>query len=158
MLSSDGFLAPASYLAADLALVGELVFYLFICAAVVAQRRGRYHLHDWIQTPVVVLNLVLVFGVMVLSLRYENVPAGFVERPFAPFYLVVVIHAVLGGIAALLSVYCLLAGHKILPRKIGRLRYWMWATFIVWTAAVVMGVYTYYIWYVVTPERPHLFF
>jgi len=33
----------------------------------------------------------------------------------------------------------------------------MWATFVVWTAAVAMGVYTYYIWYIVTPERPHLF-
>ena len=157
MLSSDGFLAPASYFAADLALVGELLFYVLICVAVVAQRRGNYHLHDWIQTPVVVLNLFFIIGIMVLSLRYENVPSEFVERPFEPFYLVVVIHSVLGVIAELLAIYCLLAGHKILPRKIGRLRYWMWATFVVWTAAVAMGVYTYYIWYIVTPERPHLF-
>lgn len=157
MLSGDGFLAPASYLAADLALVGELVFYVLICIAVVAQRRGRYHLHDWIQTPVVVLNFFFIFVIMVLSLRYENVPSGFVERPFAPFYLVVVIHSVFGIVAQGLATYCLLAGHKILPRKIGRLRYWMWATFIFWTGAVVMGVYTYYIWYIVTPEQPHLF-
>ncbi|MCB9009831.1 MAG: DUF420 domain-containing protein [Ardenticatenaceae bacterium] len=157
MLSSDGFLAPASYFGADLALVGELVFYLLICLAVVAQRRGKYHLHDWIQTPVVLLNLFFIFAIMVLSLRYENVPSEFVQRPFTPFYLVVVIHSVLGILAEVLAIYCLLAGHKILPRKIGRLRYWMWATFIVWTAAVVMGVYTYIIWYIVTPERPHLF-
>lgn len=157
MLSSDGFLAPASYLGADLALVAELVFYGLICLAVVAQRRGLYQWHDRIQTPVVLLNLFFIIVIMVLSLRYENVPGEFVARPFEPFYLVVVIHAVLGIVAQGLAVYCLLAGHKILPRKIGRLRYWMWATFIVWTAAVVMGVYTYYIWYIATPERPHLF-
>ena len=62
MLSGEGFLAPASYFAADLALVGETIFYILICVAVVAQRRGRYHLHDWIQTPVVVLNLFFYFG------------------------------------------------------------------------------------------------
>lgn len=157
MLSSDGFLAPASYFGADLALVGELVFYGLICIAVVAQRRGMYHWHDRIMTPVVVLNLFFIVVIMVLSLRYENVPGEFAQRPFEPFYLVVVIHAVLGTVAEGLAIYCLLAGHKILPRKIGRLRYWMWATFIVWTAAVVMGVYTYIIWYLVTPERPHLF-
>jgi uncharacterized membrane protein YozB (DUF420 family) len=100
---------------------------------------------------------LFIIVIMVLSLRYENVPGEFVERPFEPFYLVVVIHAVLGTVAEGLAIYCLLAGHKILPRKIGRLRYWMWATFIVWTAAVVMGVYTYFIWYIATPERPHLF-
>ncbi|MCA9901858.1 MAG: DUF420 domain-containing protein [Anaerolineales bacterium] len=157
MLSSDGFLAPASYFGADLALVGEIVFYLLICVAVVAQRRGNYHLHDRIQIPVVVGNFFFVIVIMVLSLRYENVPVEFAERPFEPFYLVVVIHAVLGIVAQMLATYCLLAGTKILPRKIGRLRYWMWATFAVWTAAVVMGIYTYYIWYIVTPERPHLF-
>ena len=46
MLSSDGFLAPASYFAADLALVGELLFYVLICVAVVAQRRGRGFNHS----------------------------------------------------------------------------------------------------------------
>jgi len=147
MLSGDGFLAETSYLGADLALVGELLFFVLICIAVCAQRRGKYHWHDRIQTPVVLLNLGFVFVVMVLSLRYEQVPARFVERPFEPFYLVVAIHAVLGTSAALLSVYCLLAGHKILPRKIGRLRYWMWATYILWTAAVTMGVVTYIVWY-----------
>jgi len=148
MLSSDGFLAPASYFAADLALVGEIILYVLICVAVVAQRRGNYRLHDWIQTPVVLFNFFFIFAIMVLSLRFENVPSGFVERPFEPFYLVVVIHAVLGAVAQLLAIYCLLAGHKILPRKIGTLKYWMWATFATWTAAVIMGVYTYYIWYI----------
>ncbi|VAW38939.1 hypothetical protein MNBD_CHLOROFLEXI01-4107, partial [hydrothermal vent metagenome] len=96
----------------------------------------------------VLFNLFFIFAIMVLSLRFENVPSGFVERPFEPFYLVVVIHAVLGAVAQLLAIYCLLAGHKILPRKIGTLKYWMWATFATWTAAVIMGVYTYYIWYI----------
>ena len=154
MLSGEGFLFwPRSYFAADLALLAELLFWGLICVAVWGQRRGRYRLHDWVQTPVVLLNLFFVVGMMILSLRYEQVPANFLERPFAPFYLVVVIHAVLGIITTGLSLYCFLAGHKFLPRKIGRLRYWMWATFGFWTATVIMGVATYFIWYIA--PAPH---
>jgi hypothetical protein len=49
--------------------------------AVVAPRWGNYHLHDRIQTPVVVTNFFFVIAIMMLTLRYENVPTEFVERP-----------------------------------------------------------------------------
>ena len=151
MLRQAGFLGTGATFGADLALIVEIIFFLALCTGVVAQRRGRYRLHDWIQTPVVVLNLFFVIFIMVASFREQQVASILPERPSDPYYLVVGIHAALGLIAAALSVYGLLAGYKILPRRIGRLRYWMWATFVFWTAAVVAGVATYTVWYLGEP-------
>lgn len=147
MLSGDGFLGTSATLGADLALVAEIAFFLLLCVGVVAQRRRHYRLHDWIQTPVVLLNLALIVFIMVASFREQQVAGTLPERPADPYYLVVAIHAGLGLVAEGLALYCLLAGHQILPRKIGRLRYWMWGTFGVWTVAVLFGVGTYGVWY-----------
>lgn len=147
----SGFLGTDAGFVSDLALTAEILFFLAICVGVVAQRRGRYRLHDWIQTPVVTLNLFLIIFVMVASFMEQEVASTLPQRPGDAYYLVVAVHAGLGLVAEGLAIYALLAGHKILPRKIGRLRHWMWATFVFWTAAVIAGVATYYVWYVQPP-------
>lgn len=147
MLQS-GFLGTDAGFVTDLTLIVEIIFFIAISVGVVAQRRGHFKLHDWIQTPVVVLNLFLIIFIMVTSFREQQVASTLPRRPTDPYYIVVAIHALLGLIATALAIYALLAGHKILPRKIGRLRYWMWATFGFWTAATIAGVATYYVWYV----------
>ena len=63
------------------------------------------------------------------------------------FFLVPTIHAVLGVLAQGVATYCLLAGFKILPRKIGVLRYWMWLAFVLWTLATLAGIGIYLVWY-----------
>ncbi|HEX6383392.1 MAG TPA: DUF420 domain-containing protein [Anaerolineae bacterium] len=151
MLRQAGFLGTGATFGADLALIAEIVFFLALCVGVVVQRQRRYRLHDWIQTPVVVLNFFFIIFIMVASFWEQRVVGTLSERPSDPYYLIVAIHAVLGLAAAGLGLYCLLAGHKILPRRIGRLRSWMWATFAVWTAAVLTGVATYTIWYLRGP-------
>ncbi|HRQ36986.1 MAG TPA: plastocyanin/azurin family copper-binding protein [Chloroflexota bacterium] len=143
----SGFLGTNASFITDVTLLAEIVFFIAICAGVVAQRRGRYKLHDWIQTPVVLLNLLLIIFVMVSSFLGQRVVSTLPQRPGDAYYLVVALHGALGLIAEGLAIYCLLAGHKILPRKIGRLRYWMWATFGFWTAALMAGMATYYVWY-----------
>lgn len=148
MLTQAGFLGTNASLGADLTLIAEIILYIALIAGVVAQRRGRYQLHDRIQTPVVIINFFFILFFMVRSFLNNQVATAFPQRPFDPYYLLVVIHAALGMITAVLALYCLLAGHKILPRKIGRLRYWMWTTFAFWTATVVFGVLMYYVWYV----------
>ncbi|MFW6070429.1 MAG: cupredoxin domain-containing protein [bacterium] len=147
MLSGEGFLGTTATFGADLALVAEVVLFLALIVGIVAQRRGRFRLHDWIQTPVVLLNLALIVAIMIASFREQQVASTLPQRPADPYYLVVGVHAGLGLVAQGLALYCLLAGHKILPRKIGRLRYWMWGTFGVWTLAVLFGVATYGVWY-----------
>ena len=150
MLQS-GFLGTDASFITDFTLLAEIILFVALCAGVVAQRRSLYRLHDWIQTPVVVLNLFLIIFVMVASFVEQQVVRTLPQRPGDPYYLVVALHAGLGLIAEGLAIYALLAGHKILPRKIGRLRYWMWATFGFWTAAFVAGITTYTVWYVRPP-------
>lgn len=147
----SGFLGTDAGFISDFALVAEIALFIAVCVGVVAQRRGKYKLHDWIQTPAVLLNLLLIIFIMVTSFLGQRVISTLPQRPGDAYYLVVAIHAALGLIAEGLAIYAMLAGHQILPRKIGKLRYWMWATFGFWTAALIAGVGTYYIWYMQSP-------
>lgn len=63
-----GFLGTEATFITDLTLTAETLFFIAFCVGVVAQRRGQYKLHDWIQTPVVVLNLFLIIFVMVTAM------------------------------------------------------------------------------------------
>lgn len=131
---------------ATFTLVVELLFYLVLCAGVVAQLRGAYKWHDRLQAPIVVLNIFFILFVMVPTFRavlFNPNSGGLSQVPV----LVTAIHGILGTIAQGLAIYCLLAGFKILPRKIGVLRYWMWATFVAWTATVMFGVGVYFVFY-----------
>jgi hypothetical protein len=72
-----------------------------------------------------------------------DVPSNLAE----PFFLVPTIHVIVGLLAQGVATYCLLAGLKILPRKIGMLRIWMWVAFVLWTIATLLGIGIYLIWY-----------
>lgn len=132
---------------ATITIIVEILFYLVLCAGVVVQLRKAYHWHDRLQAPIVILNIFFILFVMIPTFRavvFNPNSGGLSEVPT----LVTLIHGVLGTIAQLLAIYCLLAGFKILPRKIGTLRYWMWATFVAWTATVMFGVGVYLVYYV----------
>lgn len=132
---------------ATITIIVEILFYLVLCAGVVVQLRKAYHWHDRLQAPIVILNIFFILFVMIPTFRAVvfNPNSGVLSE--VPT-LVTLIHGVLGTIAQLLAIYCLLAGFKILPRKIGTLRYWMWATFVAWTATVMFGVGVYLVYYV----------
>lgn len=131
---------------ATVTLAVEILFYLVLCAGVVAQLRGLYKWHDRLQAPVVILNIFFIIFVMIPTFRlvvFEQLPGGLSDVPT----LVTAAHGLLGSIAQLLSIYVLLAGFKILPRKIGVLRYWMWTTFGFWTLTILFGVAVYMQYY-----------
>lgn len=137
----------SSSLFADITLIVQILFFLVLCAGVVAQLQGKYKWHDRLQAPVVVLNILFIVVVMMPTFRLVagELPGGLSKVPT----LVTVIHAGLGAVAQLLAIYCLLAGFKILPRKTGALRYWMWATYTFWTAAVIFGIGVYITFYLI---------
>jgi hypothetical protein len=141
--SASGFFGPN--LLADITLTVEILFYLILSAGVVAQLLGKFKIHAWLQAPVVFLNIFFIVLVMtptfwqlsrLASAQVLQVPA-----------LVTAVHAMLGIVAQLLSIYCLLAGIKALPSKIGILRYWMWGAYTAWTATIVFGIGVYIIYY-----------
>lgn len=151
MFKMDGLFGTNASLGTDLTLIAEILFFVLLTIGVVAQRRGNYKWHDRIQTPVVILNAILITWVMILEFFGQRIPQNALERPNA-YYVVATLHGLFGLTAAILSIYCLLAGWKILPRKIGQLKKVMWVTYIVWAIAVGLGIALYYVWFVQQPE------
>ncbi|MGH2537981.1 MAG: plastocyanin/azurin family copper-binding protein [Candidatus Promineifilaceae bacterium] len=148
MFKQLGFLGTGATLGADITLVAQIVFFVVLVVGVVAQLQQRHRAHDMLQAPVVLLNLVFIIFLMAVSLREQQLLQTLPRRPGDPYYLAGSVHAVLGTVTEGLAIYCLLAGFKILPRKIGRLRYFMRATFGLWTLTFLFGLATYYFWYV----------
>ena len=147
MFETPGFLGTEAPIMIDITLVLEMLFFILLTVGVWAQRRNMWKVHDWIQTPVVILNAILVVWIMLWEYFGRDLGPQTIATP-TPYFLWVTAHGIFGLAAAILSIYCLLAGWKILPRKIGQLKRIMWLTYIVWTIATVLGVITYIVWYV----------
>jgi plastocyanin/uncharacterized membrane protein YozB (DUF420 family) len=148
MLREAGFLGTGAPLGSDVTLIAQIVLYAMLCLGIVAQMRRAYQWHDRLQTTVVLANFFFIIFIMLFAFSQQQVAATLPQRPRDPYYLSPAVHGMVGLIAQGLATYALLAGHRILPRRIGRLRYWMWATFFFWTVAFVLGIGTYYTWYV----------
>lgn len=152
MFKQVGFLGTGATFGADLTLIVQIIFFVALCIGIVAQLQRRYKWHDRIQAPVVVLNLFFIIFIMAVSFMEARVLSTLPRRPNDPYYLTAALHGTLGTLAEGLAIYCLLAGFKILPRRIGRLKYFMRATFILWALTLALGIGTYYVWYLRTPE------
>jgi uncharacterized membrane protein YozB (DUF420 family) len=148
--SANGFFGPS--MMADITLVVQILFYFVLSAGVIAQLQGHYKTHDRLQVPVVILNIFFIIFVMVPTFRglSSSMSARLTQLPV----MVTAAHAMLGSVAQLLSIYCLLAGLKILPRRIGALRYWMWGAYFAWTVAVIFGIGVYIVYYTGFPPSP----
>ncbi len=139
--NNPGFLGTGAHLLADITLIVEILFYVVLCLGVTAQLWRKYKWHNRLQTPVVLLNLFFIGLVMIPT--FLTVIAGGIEQMPG----VVLIHAGIGTLAEIVAIYCLLAGFKILPRRIGLLRYLMWTAFVLWTLTVLFGVAMYLSFY-----------
>lgn len=146
-MRGPGFLGTGASLGADIALLGESFLYFLLLVGIAVQLMRLWKAHDWIMTVVVIGNGFLILLIMISSYRglVSFLASGNAE--LGPDLLLPLVHGVLGTLAELVAIYCMLAGHKILPRKIGTLRYFMWLTFVLWTMAYILGVGTYAIYY-----------
>jgi plastocyanin/uncharacterized membrane protein YozB (DUF420 family) len=147
MLKGAGFLGTGASLGADITLIIQLIFFFGLSFGIIAQLLRKYKLHDFIQAPIVLLNFFFIIFIMVSSFVEQEVPTTLIRRPTDLYYITPFIHAGLGIITQGLATYCFLAGFKILPRKIGTLRYFMWATYGFWIITISFGLVTYGVWY-----------
>lgn len=143
--NTPGFLGTDASLLADINLIAHILMYIVLCLGVTAQLRRKYHWHDRFQIPVVVLNFFFIAFIMIPS--FLTIAPQLPGKLGDPFYLIPTIHAALGLLTQGIATYCLLAGLKILPRKIGVLRFWMWTTFVLWTIVTILGIGIYIVWY-----------
>lgn len=147
MLKGAGFLGTGASLGADITLIIQLIFFFGLSFGVISQLLRKFRAHDFIQAPIVFLNFFFIIFLMVASFVEQEVPTTLIRRPTDLYYITPFIHAGLGIVTQGLATYCLLAGFKILPRKIGTLRYFMWATYGFWIITITFGLATYGVWY-----------
>lgn len=151
----NGFLGTGATFRADLNLVVQVAMGFALLFGMALARRGNYRAHKYCQSSVMILNLLMIFLIMAPSFHKQvqpQVPGGLKEA----YYLVPYIHATLGTIAEVLGLYIVLvAATKLLPKKLRFRRYkpWMRTELALWWLVIVIGLSTYYIWYIAASKR-----
>ena len=144
-----GFLGTPAPLRSDLTILLEIVIGIGLGFGALFARSGRYRLHAWCQSLLVLLNLVLIGVVMMPSFNQQVLPR-IPARLGKPFVAIATAHAATGIAAECLAVYILLsAGTTWLPASLRFQRYrpWMRATLAIWWLALLLGLATYARWY-----------
>ena len=145
----NGFLGTGARFRADLNLVIQLAMGIALLVGMYLAKRKKFREHKYCQSSVVVLNLAMIFLIMVPSFHKQvepQVPGGLKDA----YYLIPYVHAILGTIAEVLGIYIVLvAGTKLVPRKLRFKRYkpWMRTALALWWVVVLLGAGTYYAWY-----------
>jgi plastocyanin/uncharacterized membrane protein YozB (DUF420 family) len=146
----DGFLGTGATFRADLNLCVQVTMGLALLGGMFLAKRKQFRAHKYCQASVMVLNLAMIFLIMAPSFHKQvqpQLPGGLKEA----YYLVPYVHAILGTIAEVLGLYIVLvAATKLLPKKLRFRRYkpWMRTELVLWWVVVLIGVSTYYVWYI----------
>ncbi|MEK6324654.1 MAG: DUF420 domain-containing protein [Acidobacteriota bacterium] len=151
----NGFLGTGATFRADLNLIVQVTMGLALVVGMFLAKRKKFRAHKYCQSSVMVLNLVMIFLIMAPSFHKQvepQVPGGLKEA----YYLVPFVHATLGTIAEVLGIYIVLvAATKLVPKKLRFKRYkpWMRTELALWWVVVLIGVSTYYIWYIASASK-----
>jgi uncharacterized membrane protein YozB (DUF420 family) len=148
--STKGFLGTGATFGADLNLVVQLIQGTALIAGACLAKRKHYKAHGICQTTVLLLNLLMIGSVMWPSFQEQVLPARF-KVLHKWYYEVAAIHAVLGITAELLGLYIVIvAGTNVLPQwlRFKHWKLWMRTELVLWTIVLLIGVQTYWAWYV----------
>jgi plastocyanin/uncharacterized membrane protein YozB (DUF420 family) len=146
----NGFLGTGASLRADLNLIVQVAMGLMLLFGMALARKRRFRAHKYCQSFVMLLNLLMIALVMSPSFHSQvepRLPEGLRDS----YYLIATLHAALGAAAELLGLYIILvAATKILPARLRfeRFKPWMRAELALWWAVILLGIGTYYVWYV----------
>ena len=148
-LGMNGFLNTWAGFSADLNLVIQLTMGGCLIIGALLARAKRYTAHAICQATVVILNLALIATIMGPPFEQLVVPK-IPSRLGRLHYSIAALHGGLGLATELLGLYILLvAGTNILPNRwrFSRWKLLMRVELILWWAVIILGVFTYYVWY-----------
>jgi plastocyanin/uncharacterized membrane protein YozB (DUF420 family) len=148
-----GFLGTGATLSADINLLIQLAMGCMLLVGMWLARKKRFVAHKYCQSSVMLLNLVMIGIIMYPSFHRQVGPRlGAIGGDF--YLAVATVHAGLGAIAELLGLYIVLVAAKLLPRKLRFKRYkpWMRTELALWWMVILIGIGTYYTWYVRQPK------
>jgi len=149
-LASEGFLGTAAPRYADLVLLIEIAMGLALLIGAVLARKGKFLVHAWWQSTVVLLNFAIIVLLMIPSF-HVHVSRSIPAKLGKAYYALPTAHAALGSITEIAGLYILLAaGTNILPQRFRLTRYklWMRTVLVLWWLVLLLGLATYVRWYV----------
>ena len=148
------FFETAAPTAVNIVLLLEVAMGAGLLVGAWLARKGRFRLHAWCQSTIVLLNLAVVAVAMIPSFRvhvFPRIPAKLGKA----YYALATAHAALGSVTEIAGLYILLAaGTSVVPAKFRITEYkrWMRSVLVLWWVVLLLGMATYTRWYV-----PHLF-
>ena len=145
-----GLLGTGATFAADLNLVVQFVMGAALLVGGLLAKQKRYAAHGGCQTTVQLPNLLIIALVMWASFHQQVGPV-FPRAFHKRYFTVATIHGALGMAAELLGLYIVMvAGTHLLPQRLcfKRWRLWMRVELMLWSAVLVSGLWTYYVWYI----------
>ena len=148
------FFETAAPISANIVLLLEMAMGGGLLLGAWLARRGRFRLHAWCQSTIVLLNLAVIAVVMIPSFRVRVFPRIPVKLGKA-YYALATAHAALGSVTEIAGLYILLAaGTRLFPAKFRITKYkrWMRSVLLLWWVVLLLGMATYTRWYV-----PNLF-
>ena len=149
-MASEGFLGTAAPRYADLVLLLEIAMGLALLIGAVLARKGKFRVHAWCQSAVVLLNLAIVVLLMIPSF-YVHVSRNIPAKLGKAYYALPTAHAALGSITEIAGLYILLAaGTNVVPQRFRMTNYklWMRSVLALWWLVLLLGLATYVRWYV----------
>jgi uncharacterized membrane protein YozB (DUF420 family) len=147
---NEGFLGTAAPFYAEITLLLELAMAVILVIGALLARLGRFRLHAWCQSAIVLLNLAVILLTMIPSFWVHVYP----KIPFRlgkSYYALAAAHAALGTVTEVAGLYILLAaGTEVLPQKLRITNYkvWMRMVLAVWWLELLLGLATYGRWYI----------
>lgn len=147
---AHGFLGSGATFGADFNLVAHVIMGLVLIGGAVLARRRLYTAHKYVQSSVILLNLPLIALIMLPSFRSQVEP-GIPGSLNVAYYAIASAHAAAGVIAQALGIYVIVAaGTNLVPSRVRLTNYkvWMRTLLVLWWAVVLLGIGTYFVWYV----------
>ena len=135
---------------ADLVLFAEIGIGVALLIGMFLVRRGHVRVHAYLQSSLVLVNLPIGLAWMVPSYLSKVLP-DLSDEFFQPGYLIPTVMLVVGALAEGLGVFVILvAGTNLIPERFRFRRYkvWMRTVLGLWWSVLVLGLATYYVWYV----------
>ncbi len=151
-----GFLGTGATFRADLNLVLQLLMGGALLLGMWLARRQSFRAHGLCQAAVLLLNLPLIALLMAPAFQRSTLPRLGTSLHKADV-IITALHAGLGLLAELLGLYVILAaGTKLLPAglRFSNYKRWMRATLGLWWLAILLGLGTYWQWYLKAAPAP----
>jgi uncharacterized membrane protein YozB (DUF420 family) len=155
LLNGPGFLHTHATLFTDLTLVAVLAVGFMFTRGVYLVRRGNPVGHHFNQIIVTIVIIIIAAWLMILPFR------DFVMRDLGGprpsyFYIITVIHALVGLAAILIGVFVVLASNNLIPNVLPLARYKpvMRVSYAMFMIAILTGIIVYITWFILVPKPP----